>query len=539
MRVLAIGLLAAVYVASGHLGLMLDAVSGFATLVWAPTGISVAALRLFGLRLWPGVALGAFLVNIWEGAPWGVAGGIALGNSLEAVIAASLLRRRAGLRSPLGGLGDVLSLVLATVLATAVSATLGVASLFFGGLIVPGSVAVTWLAWWVGDEMGALVVTPLILTWRGEYLGWTLSRGIEALALLATLSAAGVLIFFRPAQPETVTFLQPYILFAPLLWAALRFETRGAATATFLVSALAVAGAVRGLGPFQSSALAERLWALQAFMGMMALTFLLLAALVKERRETEAALLAAKESAESSSGAKSRFLAVMSHELRTPLTSIIGYADLIESGVAGPINTTQKQHLQRVRAAGWHLVSIIDGILTFSRAEAGQERVILEKLDAAMVVEEVAALLQPQAVMKGLELRTSVTSRPLEICTDAGKLRQILLNLAGNAVKFSLHGVVSIELSEEGGAVFFRVLDQGPGIKADQLTMIFEPFNQVGHGDSGVSSGTGLGLSVAARLAELLHGTVSVESTVGQGSTFTLRLPRDSGAYQPSAPSSM
>jgi integral membrane sensor domain MASE1 len=158
------GGLALAYVAAGRLGLSLDAVGGFATLVWAPTGIALAALVYYGRGLWPAVAAGAFAVNLWNGAaPW-VAAGIAAGNTLEAVVGALLLERVAQPKLPLRRLGDVIAfLVLAAGVATAISATVGVASLALGGVVVSADLARTWGAWWLGDAVGAMVVGPALL----------------------------------------------------------------------------------------------------------------------------------------------------------------------------------------------------------------------------------------------------------------------------------------------------------------------------------------------------------------------------------------
>src|SRR2546421_1066987 len=155
-----------IYAGAARTGLMLDAIAGFATLVWAPTGIALAALLLFGYRLWPAVFLGAFAVNLWTGAPLVAALGIALGNTLEAVAGTFALRRIPGFRPALDRLEDVASLiVVAAGVCTMISASIGVVSLALAGTITPSQIAVTWRAWWLGDLVGALVVAPLLLVW--------------------------------------------------------------------------------------------------------------------------------------------------------------------------------------------------------------------------------------------------------------------------------------------------------------------------------------------------------------------------------------
>jgi signal transduction histidine kinase len=521
-------LLTAAYVAAGRFGLLLDAVSGFAALVWIPSGLSLAALLRLGYGVWPGIAVGAFIVNLWAGAPLLAAVGIATGNTLEALTGAFLLCRVPGFDLRLSRVRDVIGLtLLAAGLSTTLGATIGVASLRLAGLVAAGEPGSAWVSWWLGDVTGVLLIAPLLLAWLTSPLLPRRRVWAAGLLILALIGAAGM-VFLRRTMDAPLTFLQPYILFAPMIWASLRFMTPGAATANFCVSAVAVAGTVMGYGPFTVGSLHERLLALDGFIGLIGITFPVLGALAKERADVNTALRDAKEAAEAASGAKSRFFAVMSHELRTPLTSIVGYADLLESEIAGPLDEVQKRHVSRIRAAAWHLVSIIDGILTFSRAEAGRDTAEIETVDPGALSREVVALLEPQAATKGLTLRVLLRWTPT-LRTDPGKLRQILLNLVGNAVKYSHQGVVQLETENVGGDLVFRVSDQGPGIPRDQLDSIFEPFSQVRGRVTDVSTGTGLGLTVASMLTKLLGGTLAVDSVVGEGSTFTVRLPVDGG----------
>lgn len=246
---------------------------------------------------------------------------------------------------------------------------------------------------------------------------------------------------------------------------------------------------------------------------------------VTERVTREEDLRKAVEAAQAASKAKSEFIAAMSHELRTPLSAIIGYADILVTEIAGPLSTGQKEHVQRVKTGAWHLMGIIEEILTFSRAEAGREELHLEEIPPAMVAEEALSLVRPQALAKGLELLTVVDDLPDTIHTDRGKLRQILVNLLGNAVKFTEGGRVELKAFRDADSVCFAIRDTGPGIPAEEVERIFEPFTQVDYSLTRVKGGTGLGLAVSRRLATLLGGTLSVESTLGRGSLFTITVP--------------
>lgn len=227
--------------------------------------------------------------------------------------------------------------------------------------------------------------------------------------------------------------------------------------------------------------------------------------------------------AESANRAKGEFLATMSHELRTPLTAIIGYGDLLATGVCGELSGRQREQVERITLSAWHLVSIIEQILTFSRTEAGREQPRLETLDLCALVRESASLLEPEAARRGLTLSVAAPAE-LALESDAGKLRQILLNLIGNAVKFTEQGGVEISVERCADASWVRVRDTGPGLAPEDLERIFEPFTQVDQSATRAKGGAGLGLPVSRRLARLLGGDVEVESAPGRGSTFSLRL---------------
>ena len=282
-------LLAAIYFTTAKLGLLIHAVGGFATTVWPPTGIALAALFLFGFRMWPGVAAGAFLVNLTAGAPWMVAAGMATGNTLEALLATYLLRRVVHFRGSFDRIQGVVGFVVfAAGLSTTVAATIGVLSGWWGGVIPSPMIGRAWLTWWLGDAMGALIVAPLLLVWmnRPRY-EWSAWRWIESGSLLVGLTALSLLVFGQQMGSGRPTFLHPYMLFPFLIWSALRFWQHGTVSASVLVASIATWGTARGLGPFAVGTINDSLLLLQAFMGVVSVTMLIFAAEAGERRRTE------------------------------------------------------------------------------------------------------------------------------------------------------------------------------------------------------------------------------------------------------------
>lgn len=247
---------------------------------------------------------------------------------------------------------------------------------------------------------------------------------------------------------------------------------------------------------------------------------------------THEALRRAKESAENMSEAKSSFLTNMSHEIRTPMGTILGMVDQMQQDELSP---AQGQRLRHIEDAGHHLLSVINSILDLSKIEAGKLSLEEFTLDPRQVIDEAMAMLTHQAQAKGLSLRSEIDLPPTALIGDVTRLRQSLINYLTNAVKFTTHGSISlrcrlIEQDDESVCLRFEVEDTGPGLTATELERLFEPFEQ--RHNTGTHRGTGLGLTITARLAELMGGKAGVESEPGRGSCFwfTARLRKASAA---------
>jgi PAS domain S-box-containing protein len=254
-------------------------------------------------------------------------------------------------------------------------------------------------------------------------------------------------------------------------------------------------------------------------------------ALQQQAANAEAARAEAEASqaeADAANRAKTEFLAVMSHELRTPLNAIAGYAELLRMGIRGPVTAEQLDDLERITRSERTLLSLVNDILNYARMEAGQVEYADERVVVAALLADIEALLSPQLRAKNLRFTLGSCNPDLAMRADADKVRQILVNLMSNAVKFTSPGG-SVDLTCQCDAIHVRLLvrDTGIGIPPEKLQVIFEPFVQLDRSLTNTKEGSGLGLAISRDLARAMGGDIAAESSVARGSTFILTMPRD------------
>jgi PAS domain S-box-containing protein len=251
--------------------------------------------------------------------------------------------------------------------------------------------------------------------------------------------------------------------------------------------------------------------------------------LTERRASQERAIADARRlaKAEAANTAKGEFLAAMSHELRTPLNAIGGYAELLSLGLGGPVNSEQLDYLERIRKSQQHFLGIISDLLNFSRIEAGHISYELAPIPLHKVIESVMPMVETAAAAKGLKLRIDPASSECTAIGDRARVDQILLNLLSNAIKYTAaEGSITVTCRTSADTASISVTDTGRGVPKEKLQAIFEPFVQLGRSLSSAHEGMGLGLSISRDLARAMSGDLVVEGKVGQGSTFTLVLPR-------------
>ncbi len=278
--------LTAAYYLAGKFGLSLAFVNASASAVWPPTGMALAVLLLFGYRLWPGIFAGAFLVNLTTQGSVATSLGIAAGNTLEALVAAGLVGHLAGGRRFFQQGRTIFKFILlASVLSTMVSATVGLVTLGLGGYVHGDKAGPVWLTWWLGDMVSSLLIAPLLVIWGSrEFPRWNSRRLLEGALLIVAILLTGQLVFLKPFSKNLPL---EYVAVFPLLWAAFRFGPGGALTGAFLTSGLALGATLQGLGPFATPDPNASLLLLQAFIGTLTTTTLILAAVISERKRAE------------------------------------------------------------------------------------------------------------------------------------------------------------------------------------------------------------------------------------------------------------
>jgi signal transduction histidine kinase len=550
-----------VYFAAAKAGLLLATVGAQVTLVWPPTGIALAALLLGGSRLWPGVALGATLVNASTGVSLATACGMGTGNTLEALIGAGLLRHL-GVQPSLERLRDVFALVaLAAGLSTIVSATIGVTSLVLGGVIPRTAAMPAWGTWWLGDALGDVVVAPAVLVWtahcalralpgpprvRGgpgsgeaagpwRTMGWR--RTVEAAVLLVAVVTVSQTVFggwFGVTRLYGLPLV--YLVFPVALWATLRFGPPGAVVFTGVVSSIAIWGAVHATGPFvQGTILRYNLLNTQVFMGVVGVTVLILAAVVAERERAAAHVRALNVELEQRVVERTarlleskEFLSVAAHELKTPVTSLCGFAQVLLHVMKGEtrIDAPQvRRALQHIEAQSMKLDSLIAQLLDLSRIEAGRLSLATEVVDLTAVVADVAA-----AARTRTSAHTLVVDAPAPIPArlDPLRIEQVLVNLVNNAIKYSPDGgPIDIAATQHGEVAQVAVRDHGLGIPPEDRSHIFDRFYQA-HARSH-RSGMGLGLYISRQIIDLHGGSITADFPADGGTRFVVTLPAGHG----------
>ncbi len=522
------------YVFVAWWGLGVGAVNTFAAPLWPPTGIAIAALFLLGHRLWPAIAVGAFLVNFAVGAPALAALGIAIGNTMEAVMAVYLLRNFRF--NPLfDRLADSFGFIIVALSVPLISAIIGPVSLALFGVIPPASLPEMSFTWWIGDILGALIVAPLLIRWLSNPIARssrTIPQILENIAFFCVLIVVALLVFLDPI-PGLREFTLPYMVFVPLTWGALRVGPRMMTMAIATTAMIATYGTLMGMGPFaNSSGGINDLFLLQVFLATVATIFLLFVSAVEDRknaaRRLEADVAELSEDVltiSEADRAKNDFIATLSHELRNPLAPILSTLEIIKA--TKPHNGELLTLVDSTHQNVMRITRLLDDLLDVARISRKKFTLQKEHVSLKDVIEHSVAMADPLIKQRGHSFSLNTTNEKALLYADPLRIEQVIVNLLNNAAKYTPHGgSITLAARTIGSEAEIRVRDNGIGIPTNELTEIFEPFKQLNQGRRTESAGLGIGLSLAQRLVELHGGTIRVESAgKDRGSEFIVRLP--------------
>jgi two-component system cell cycle sensor histidine kinase/response regulator CckA len=539
-RVIEILVTAIAYQLGAHVGFLVQSLGTNTTPVWPPSGIAFAALLFCGYRVWPGIYLGALGANLVgfvvfqhlsASASLLLSLSFAAGNTLEGVSGRYLLHRLAGTSQPFERNRSVWAFLVVIPLMCAVAASTGAFSICLQGLAGWQSFAVIWFTWWLGDATGVLVVTPLLVVWaRPIATRVDANWRTEGVLLVAGMLLACAVIFGIPFSTRASNLPLTFLLLPFFVWAAYRFEHRGATLSIAAASLFSVWAVVGHSGPFLRENQNDSLLLVQGFIFMVAVTTLVLAAEVHERRQAAEAFRASQEALLQSHKmeAVGRLAGGIAHDFNNLLQVILGHASML-----------QKHHprITKITEAADRGAGLVRQLLAYSR----QQVLDPSNLDLNLLVRGTGDLLRP-LLGDQIELRIRTWAERLTVHADRVNLERVILNLALNSRDAMPDGgslsleTDSVTLDAErarrwdippGSYARVIVKDDGFGIDAEVVDKIFDPFYTT------KNTNTGLGLATAIGIVRQSSGHIEVRTESGKGSRFFVYLPRVPGATDP------
>ena len=506
--------LAVVYFAVGKASLLLAIPPGYATAVWPPSGVALAALWRGGLRLWPGIWLGAAALNFSVGGSWPLALAFATGNTLEALAAAVLVQLALpGRDAPFDHVASPTLLAVIAVTSSTLAASVAVAALALTGAFGANAWAINWLTWWLGDAAGILITTPLILAWlRPPELTWTRARTVEAAALAAT-SGLVLLLHLAIATGPGLGTEGKFLLLPVVLWAALRFGVR-TVTALCVLFGGATVLQLLGAGVPAAATAARSVLLLQAFIATLVLVGLTLAILVQRLRRMNAIL-------QQSHGELEEFMDLASHDLQEPLRNVLNFSELIETRYRDRLDGDGLEFLGLLRRSATRMRQMLHDLLQVSRVS--RWALPVEPVDVETSLNGALENLRTAIAESGAQIHRG--RLPL-VLADAQLLERVFQNLVAYAIRYRGEVQPRIEVSARpvGAEWVFAVSDNGIGIESRHQRVVFDMFRRLRH-EGTEARGAGMGLALCRRIVEGHGGRMWVESAPSRGAIFYFSLP--------------
>lgn len=533
-----------VYYFAGMIGLDLG-LTGSVTCIWPSSGIALAAVLLFGYRMWPAIFLAVISIGLTENHSFMVGIGSGLANVSEIFIAAYLLKKY-DFSFNMSTVRDVAKLVGAALIGTIAGTIIGVGSQYAGGLVKPAAVMTTLGAWYIADFLGIILFTPLILVWANAfYSGFRLSKcNVPKFLVSQTiLVLVSLLAFSNLLWPAFVPGASAYIVIPPLIWIAFRYRQRGMVIAVFLLSVVAILNTILRFPHEPTIHLENTLFLLQRFLGIASITFMMMAAVIEERRTAQlqqlelvrktVKLKGEKLQLERVGKTKDEFIAVASHQLRTPATVVKMQLGMLADGMFGHLTDVQHKSITDAYQSNERLIETINDLLGVAQIDMHNVRLHKENTDLQRLVSRVIYHLDPTIAERQQTIKFVHDAKSHIAKVDQGKIAMALENLIDNASKYSQPGkkIIVGLFSREQGSLEIEVRDQGVGISSKDIGRLFQKFSRIDNMLSDVRGGTGLGLYWVKKVVKLHGGNIIVESTPGRGTIFTIRLKRQKAIY--------
>ncbi len=533
------------YYLLARLGVALGVPPDGIAVFWPPNAIILCTFLILPTGRWWACALAFVCAEVIGDIPVFTvyeALGFGIVNCFEGILSALILRRAFDGGFDLSSSRQLLYFVVVCVVgAPALAALAGSAIYVLRGS--EESYLILWRTWWAGDAVGLLTFAPLILTlWRAFQPGHSDRQGAYWLELALTLGVlAGVtaavfmLDWFIATDYDRLFYVYPV-----LVWIALRGGVLGAAAASAVIALVVSWMALSGEIPVDIFGRFADVLFLQQLLAVTILSTLTLAVLVQERAalsrklgteiertRSQKAILEAKERAERANEAKTTFLAHMSHELRTPLNAIIGFSSSMRKEIFGPVtNERYREYAGDIEESAQHLLSLINDLIDISRIEGGALALSETSLSPSAAIDDALRMLRSAASSRNIRLQNSTPPDMPNLLCDEVRLRQVLINIVSNAIKFSLDsGRIDVSARCEGGRLLFIVQDEGIGIPKEELESAFQRYQQFSSDPHLRAQGSGLGLYVSRMLMAAHGGEIAIESAPDKGTTVTLVFP--------------
>lgn len=505
-----------------------------AIVVWPVAAVGVAGLLFWGINLWPALVLSLFVVLVTQGYDTPLGAAIAISNTLEAVIGTYILMRF-GFHPLMSRLRDSLALILAAFVSTFISALAiaGSAALFYDGIWRPE----LWIGLWIGHAVSLLSFGPFVLRWGFKPLfRKTWRETLEGVAVFGIIFILCFLMFWTPhGSIGGISLI--YILIFPLIWASLRAGPRGTALALFMLTVVGISGILWGYGPVTARA-TEALFGVQILIGTLSLIFILFTSITEERKEAVIALEThvgklegTLEKVSSEDQAKSEFIAILAHELRNPLSPVLSGLELLKLREQGSleVHNMMGAHLNT-------LARLLDDLLDMTRISQKKFALRPETVRLQDIIERSLEMALPYISSRNHTFTKTVQAEDIWVDADPVRLAQVFVNLLNNAAKYTKDGgEIELEAKRDGQEAVVIVRDNGEGIADSRMQTIFEAFAGGVQRQDG-PGGLHIGLSLVKRMVELHQGRIIVESTIGTGSTFMVRLPAPMGLAPSTTP---